>query len=107
MKPVLQEFNFFLAVWLINCSVTLGYLAGCPFIDDNQVGHALRCLALGTAVSYLITTLLHISRPRWLRVSIKSLVYALLLTLQAVYVFIHLNFDMNLGPRVMVRFLFS
>ena len=102
MKPVLQEFNFFLAVWLINCSVTLGYLAGCPFIDDNQVGHALRCLALGTAVSYLITTLLHISRPRWLRVSIKSLIYALLLTLQAVYVFIHLNFDMNLGPRVMV-----
>lgn len=102
MRPVLQEFNFFLAVWLVNCSVTLGYLAGCAFIEDNQLGHALRCLALGTAVSYLITVLLHIARPKWLRTTMKIIVYTILLTLQAVYVFIHLNFDMNLGPRVLV-----
>lgn len=102
MRPVLQEFNFFLAVWLVNCSITLGYLAGCAFIEDNMLGHALRCLALGTAVSYLITVLLHIARPKWLRTTIKTITYTVLLTLQAVYVFIHLNFDMNLGPRVLV-----
>lgn len=102
LKPVVGEFNFFLAVWLINCSVTLGYLVGCAFIEDNQLWHALRCLALGTAVSYFTTLLLYLSKPRWLRIVIKAVVYSVLITLQSVYVFIHLNFDMNLGPRVLV-----
>ena len=102
MQPVLGELNFFLAVLLINCSVTIGYMAGCAYIEDNDFGHAMRCMALGAFVAYLITLLLHLAKPRWLRITIKSLTYFILIGLQAVYTFIQLNFEMNLGPRVLI-----
>ena len=102
LSPVLGEFNFFLAVWLINCSVTIGYLIGCIYIEDNDLWHAVRCMALGTAISYFLTLLLHLMHARWLRICYKTLVYVILITLQAVYTFISLNFEMNLGPRVLV-----
>ena len=102
LKPVWKELNFFLVVWIINCSVAFGYLEGCFFIEDNSFAHALRCLALGTFVSYIITVLLYISKAKWLRKSIKIITYVLVLTLEAMYIFLQLNFEMTLGPRVLI-----
>lgn len=102
LSPVQGEFNFFLAMWLINCSVTIGYMIGCASIEDNNLWHGVRCFALGTAVSYLLTVVLYLLRPCWLHRCYKTLIYIILITLQAVYTFIFLNFDMNLGPRVLV-----
>ena len=102
LKPVMAQPVFFAVVWLINCSVTLGYLAGCLFIEDNRPGHAMECVALGTAVSYLLTALVHLARPRWLGKTLKALVLTAMAVMEAVYVFIHLNFDMNLGPRLLI-----
>ena len=102
MKPVVSEFNFFVALWLINGSLTLGYIAGCFIFPENDIMHALRCLALGTAVAYVLTVVLHLLRPRWARITFKTLCYVLLVTLESVYIFLNLNFDMSLGPRVLV-----
>lgn len=102
MMPVAAELNFFLAMWLINGSVTLGYIAGCFVFDDNNPWHALHCLALNTAVAYALTLTLHLLKKRWARITFKTLCYSVLLTLEAVYIFLMLNFDMPLGPRVLV-----
>lgn len=102
MKPVQEEFNFFLWVWLVGCSMTLGYLVGCAYMEENDLGAAFRGLALGTAVSYVLTVIVHACRRKWLRIAVKTLIYFALLTLEAVYVFIQLNFDMSLGPRVLI-----
>lgn len=102
MRPVAQEFNFFVVVWLINSSVTLGYLVGCFMYPDNSWSQALRCLALSTAVAYALTAVLHCLRARWARVVFKTVCYSVLLVLQVVYVFLMLNFEMPLGPRILV-----
>jgi heptose-I-phosphate ethanolaminephosphotransferase len=102
LKPVVKEFNFFLAVWLINGSLTFGYIVGCAIFPENDIMHALRCLALGTAVAYLLTLILHLLKRRWARIAFKTLCYTVLLSLEAVYIFLTLNFDMPLGPRVLV-----
>lgn len=102
MQPVLREFNFFLAVWLINISATLVYLVQCCFLPNHSFWVALRCLALGTFIAYLLALFLHMLRPRWARITFKTLCYTVMLTLEVVYVFIALNFDMTLEPRVLI-----
>lgn len=103
MSPVLHEFIFFLAVWLINSSATLVYLVGCfTQPDENNAWIAVKCLALSTLIAYLLALILHLLRPRWARFTYKALCYTTLLTLEVVYVFIALNFDMSLGPRVLI-----
>lgn len=102
MKPIEQELNFFLVMWLINASVAIGYLVGCFFMEENSMAHAMRCLALGTFVAYLLTVLLHCCKKKWLRKSFKAITYVVIFTLQAVYTFIQLNFEMSLGPKVLI-----
>ena len=102
MRPVIKEFNFFLVIWLINSSVTLGNLVGCLIYPENDLGQSLRCLALATAVSYFLTVLLHVMRRRWLRGTFKWLCYVVLIGLEAVYVFLMLNFEMALGPKILI-----
>ena len=102
MRPVLREFNFFLAVWLINSSATLVYLVGCFYLPHYNAWVAVRCLALGTFIAYLLALILHMLRPRWARITYKALCYTVLLILEVVYVFIALNFNMTLGPRVLI-----
>jgi len=102
MCPIMEEFNFFITLWLVGCSVTFGYMAGCAVFPGNSLSHAFRCLALGTAVSYALTALLHVCHKRWLRITVKTVCYLVMLSLQAVYVFLFLNFEMNLGPRVLI-----
>ncbi len=67
MKPIIEDFNFFLVMWFINCGVTFGYLVGCFYLDGNHWDHGLRCLALGTFVCYLLTLGLHMCRKRPIR----------------------------------------
>ena len=102
MKPVFEELNFFLLVFFISSSVTIGYLVGCAFIEGNDVWHGLRCLALSSFVSYVLTLVLHLMPTRALRISFKTIVYIVLITLQAVYTFLQLNFEMPLGPRILI-----
>ena len=102
MRPVLCEFNFFLAVWLINSSATLVYLVGCFYLPNHNAWTGLRCLALGTLIAYLLALILHLLQPRWARITFKVLCYTILLTLELIYVFIALNFNMTLGPRVLI-----
>ena len=102
MKPVFEELNFFLLVFFISSSVTIGYLVGCAFIEDNNVWHGLRCLALSSFVSYMLTLVLHLMPNRGLRITFKTIVYTVLITLQAVYTFLQLNFEMPLGPRILI-----
>ena len=102
LKPVLEEFNFFLAVLLINNSLTFGYIVGCFMYPDNSPYHAVQCLALGIAIAYVLTVVLHALKPRWARITFKAVCYTLLITLEAVYIFLFFNFEMMLGPRVLV-----
>ena len=102
LKPVLEEFNFFLAVLLINNSLTFGYIVGCFMYPDNSPYHAVQCLALGVAIAYVLTVVLHALKPRWARITFKALCYTILITLEAVYIFLFFNFEMMLGPRVLV-----
>ncbi len=99
MKPVVEDFNFFLAMWFINCGVTWGYLVGCFYLDNNW-DHGLRCLALGTFVSYFLTLGLHMSRKRTIRIAYKSIIYFLVIMLEATYIFVNLNFEMGIGARM-------
>lgn len=100
MKPITQDFNFFLAMWFINCGVTLGYLVGCFYLDGNNWDHGLRCLALGTFVSYLLTVVLHLCCKRPIRMVYKGIIYFLVILLEATYIFVNLNFDMGIGARL-------
>ncbi len=102
LGPVFKEFNFFLVFWLLNCCLAFGYLVGCFFIEENSTAHGLRCLALGTFVSYAITAILHWCKKKWLRTTVKCIAYTVIVALQAVFVFIELNFDMCLGPKVLI-----
>ncbi len=102
MTPVIKEFNFFFVIWLINSSVTLGNLVGCFFFPDNDLMQGLRCLALSTVVTYLITLILYLLRKRGSRIAFKVLCYTVIVALEVVYAFLMLNFDMALGPRVLI-----
>jgi len=102
MKPVFSEFHFFLAMWLINSSATLVYLVGCFYVPEQKFMIALRCLALGTFVAYVLTLILHLLKRRWARITYKGLCYSLMLIIEVVYVFIALNFDMTLCPKVLI-----
>jgi len=100
MKPIVDNFNFFLAMWFINCGVTFGYLVGVFYLDGNHLDHGLRCLALGTFVSYVLTVGLHVCKKRGLRIAYKSVMYFLVIMLEAVYIFVNLNFEMGIGARL-------
>lgn len=100
MKPIAEDFNFFLAMWFINCGVTFGYLAGCFYLDGNNWDHGLRCLALGTFVCYILTLGLYACRKRPLRMAYKCIIYSLVVLLEATYIFINLNFEMDIGARL-------
>lgn len=102
LKPVIEEFNFFLAVLLINNSLTFGYIVGCFIYPDNSPLHAVQCLALGVAIAYVLTVVLHALKRRWARITFKAVCYTILITLEAVYIFLFFNFEMMLGPRVLV-----
>lgn len=99
MKPIIEDFNFFLAIWLMNCSVTIGYIVGI-FLFDNYVDHGMRCLALGTFVSYIFVVLLHLCKKRGIRIAYKSLIYFIFVSLTAVLIFVGLNFEMVIGARL-------
>lgn len=101
MRPIIEDFNYFLAIWLINCGVTFGYLIG-VFTMDNNLDHGMRCLALGTFVSYLLVLALHYCRKRPIRMIYKSLTYFFIVLVEAVYIFIHLNFEMTIGARLFI-----
>lgn len=100
MKPVIDNFNYFLVIWAINCSVTIGYVVGVPFIEANELAHGLRSLALGTFVCYLLTVGLHLCRKRVLRIIYKCITYFVVVLLEAVYIFVNLNFDMGIDARL-------
>ena len=100
MTPVFDNFNYFLVIWAVNCSIPLGYLVGVPFLEGNDLQHGLRCLALGTFVCYLITVGLHLCRKKTLRKIYKCITYFIIIMLEAVYIFVNLNFDMGIGARL-------
>lgn len=102
MRPVIKEFNFFFVMWLINSSVTLGNLAGCLMYPENDAMQSMRCLALSTFVTYVLTLILYLMRRRALRIAFKTLCYVVVITLEVMYVFLMLNFEMALGPRVII-----
>ena len=102
MRPVIKEFNFFFVMWLINSSVTLGNLAGCLMYPENDAMQSMRCLALSTFVTYVLTLILYLLRRRALRIAFKTLCYVVVVTLEVMYVFLMLNFEMALGPRVII-----
>ena len=101
MRPIIEDFNYFLAIWLINCGVTLGYLIGI-FTMNNEWTHGLRSLALGTFVSYLFVLVLHYCRKRPIRMIYKCITYFIIILVEAVYVFIQLNFEMSIGARLFI-----
>ncbi len=100
MKPIVEDLNFFLVMWFINCGVTFGYLVGCFYLDGNNWDHGLRCLALGTFVSYVLTWGLHLCRKRPIRMAYKCIIYFLVILLEATYIFVNLNFEMGIGARL-------